>query len=154
MVLERILASTGKRGREPIPVCQRILNITSAHPRLPSARDRSGGLASGLTVVQGPLTTQHRERIVALAAQNRLPAVYPLRLFVTSGGLMSYGVDFVDMFRRAASFVDRILNGANPGELPIQEPTKVELVINRKAAKAIGLPIPPAILARADEVIE
>jgi putative ABC transport system substrate-binding protein len=92
--------------------------------------------------------------IIALAAKNRLPAIFPYRLFVASGGLMSYGPDLVDQYRRAAEYVDRILKGEKLGELPVQAPTKYELAINLKTAKALGLNVPSAILARADEVIE
>jgi putative ABC transport system substrate-binding protein len=114
------------------------------------AREPNGGLIA----LASPLTAVHREVIVALAARHRLPAVYPYRYFVNSGGLLSYGLDNIDLFRRAASYVDRILKGANAGELPVQAPTKFELVINLKAAKALGLEVPPTLLARADEVIE
>jgi ABC-type uncharacterized transport system substrate-binding protein len=109
---------------------------------------------TGLIVLPSPIALMHRERIVALAALRRLPAVYPYRYFATSGGLMSYGVDVIDLYRRAASYVDRILKGAPPGELPVQAPTKFEFVINLKTAKALGLDVPPSLLARADEVIE
>jgi putative tryptophan/tyrosine transport system substrate-binding protein len=108
----------------------------------------------GLVVQPTSLTTVHHERIISLAASHRLPAVYPLRLFATSGGLMAYGADNIDQYRRAAAYVDRILKGEKPGNLPVQQPTKFELVINLKTAKAMGLNMPPLVLARADEVIE
>jgi len=110
--------------------------------------------AGGLIILPDSFTTGHRDLIIALAARYRLPAVYPLRVFAASGGLISDGGDPIDIFRRAASYVDRILKGANPGDLPVQTPTKFELVINLKTANALGLSVPPMLLARADEVIE
>ena len=108
----------------------------------------------GLVVTSSALTVRHRDLIIALAVQHKLPAVYYERLFASAGGLISYGPDFVDQFRRSAGYVDRILKGEKPGELPVQAPTKYELVINLKTAKALGLEVPPTLLARADEVIE
>ncbi|MGA7531384.1 MAG: ABC transporter substrate-binding protein, partial [Pseudolabrys sp.] len=108
----------------------------------------------GLIVTASALATRHRDLIIALAARLRLPAVYPYRFFVTIGGLISYGPDFVDQYRQAAGYVDRILKGENPAELPVQAATKYELAINLKTAKALGLTVPPAVLARAGEVIE
>jgi putative ABC transport system substrate-binding protein len=112
------------------------------------------GSNGGLIVTASPLATARRDLIIALAARQKLPAVYYERFFAAAGGLISYGPDFVDQYRRAASYVDRILKGAKPAELPVQAPTKYELVINLKTAKALGLEVPPPLLARADEVIE
>ena len=108
----------------------------------------------GLIVTIGTLTDAHREVVSALAARHRLPAVYPFPFFVRSGGLISYGPDIVDSFRGAAGYVDRILKGEKPADLPVHQPTKIDLAINLKTAKALGLDVPPSILARADEVIE
>src|SRR5262249_26614981 len=109
---------------------------------------------SGLIVTGSPLADVHRELIIALAARYRLRAVYSDRVYVADGGLICYGPDRLDQYRRAAGYVDRILKGAKPADLPVQAPTKYELVVNLKPAKALGLDIPPTVLARADEVIE
>jgi ABC-type uncharacterized transport system substrate-binding protein len=114
------------------------------------AREPDGGLM----VLPDVSTVNHRDLIITIAARHRLPAIYPFRLFAASGGLVSYGTDVSDIFRRAASYVDRIFKGARPGELPVQGPTKFELVMNLRAAKMLGIAMPPLLLARADEVIE
>ena len=112
------------------------------------------GLDGGLIVTASPSQGIHRDLIIRLAAQHALPAVYPFRYMITSGGLISYGPDITDQFRRAASYVDRILTGERPADLPVQAPTKYELVINLKTAKALDLTVPQTLLATADEVIE
>jgi len=112
------------------------------------------GSNGGLIVTGSTGTLVHRDLIVTLAARYKLPAVYPYRYFASGGGLISYGPNSVDPFRRSADYVDRILKGEKPADLPVQAPTKYELVINLKTAKALGLAMPPAVLARADEVIE
>jgi ABC-type uncharacterized transport system substrate-binding protein len=109
---------------------------------------------SGLLLPPDTTTVLHRDLIIALAARHRLPSVYSIRFFVTAGGLMSYGVDQVEFFRHAASYVDRILRGAKPADLPVEAPTKYETVLNLKTAKALGIDVPPSLLVRADEVIE
>jgi putative tryptophan/tyrosine transport system substrate-binding protein len=111
------------------------------------------GPNSGLIVFNDLVTSVHRDLIVALASRHNMPAIYPFRSFVASAGLMAYGVDTTDMYRRAASYLDRILRGMRPEELPVQAPTKFELVINLKTAKVLGLTVSPMLLARADEVI-
>ena len=114
------------------------------------ARSSNGGLI----VTGSALASVHRDLIVTLAAQHKLPAVYPNRIYATLGGLISYGPDVVDQYRRAAGYVDRILKGDKPANLPVQAPTKFELVINLKTAKALGMTVPPTLLTQADEVIE
>jgi putative ABC transport system substrate-binding protein len=116
--------------------------------------DMTRARASALTVLGSTMLFIERRRLVDLAAKNRLPAVYQGREFVDAGGLMSYGANLADMFRRAATYVDKILKGAKPADLPVEQPTKFELVINAKTAKALGLTIPRALLLRADQVIE
>ena len=108
----------------------------------------------GLIVTSSALANVHRDLIIGLAARHRLPAVYSFRCFVGAGGLISYGPDPIDPYRRAAGYVDRILKGEKPADLPVQAPTKYELAINLKTARALGLDVPPTLLARADEVIE
>jgi putative ABC transport system substrate-binding protein len=120
--------------------------------RAVTAFARSGN--GGLIVTPSALTTRYRDLIVALAARHKLPAVYANRYFVSGGGLIFYGPDFVDQYRRAASYVDRILMGEKPANLPVQAPTKYDLVVNLKTARALGLTVPPALLTRANEVIE
>ena len=145
------------------PVERPLLPLTLSRSKRPSAtlgeiehaietfaREANGGLM----VLPDVSTTNYRDLIIALAARHRLPAVYPFRYFAASGGLMSYGSDLADVYRRAASYVDRILKGAAPGDLPVQAPVKFELVINLKTANALGLTVPPLWLGRADEVIE
>jgi putative tryptophan/tyrosine transport system substrate-binding protein len=112
------------------------------------------GSNCGLIVTISPLALRRRELIIALAARHRLPAVYAVRAFVDDGGLISYGPDDIEPYRRAAGYVDRILKGEKPADLPVQAPTKIDLVINLKTAKALGLDVPPMLLAIADEVIE
>jgi putative tryptophan/tyrosine transport system substrate-binding protein len=122
-----------------------IENVLDAFAREPNG---------ALMVLPDVSTMHHRDLIITIAARHRLPAIYPFRSFAASGGLLSYGTDVSDVFRRAASYADRILKGARPGELPVQGPTKLELVMNLRAAKMLGIAMPPLLLARADEVIE
>ena len=135
------------------------LDVSPVNVREPGEIERIiAGIAntphSGLIVTGSNFAIVHREAIIKLAGQYKLPAVYPLRFFVTAGGLISYGPDSREPHRRAASYVDRILRGEKPADLPVQAPTKYELVINRKTAQALGLTVPTSLLASADEVIE
>jgi putative tryptophan/tyrosine transport system substrate-binding protein len=132
----------------------RPVNVRDADEieRAVSAFSRSSN--GGLIVSASPSTATHRELIVTLAARHKLPAVFSNRSSVAAGGLMSYGLNFLDQYRRAAGYVDRILKGEKPADLPVQAPTKYELVINLKTVQALGLTVPQTLLARADEVIE
>jgi putative ABC transport system substrate-binding protein len=127
------------RGRDEIE--RAFTALTKAH-------------AQGVVVLPNPVTLMNQTQIVELAAKNRLPAMYPWPEFTESGGLMAYSTNRTEMYRRSAAFVDKILKGAKPGDLPIEQPTKFDLVINLKTARALGLTIPPSLLQRADQVIE
>ena len=132
-----------------------MLESLGPRPALESALAAMSKEPGGSFVAPGePLFFPHRSRLTELAAKYRLPAIYGFRVFVDAGGLMSYGTSLADLWRRAATYVDKILKGAKPGELPVEQPTKFELVINLKTAKALGLTIPPPLLGRADQVIE
>jgi len=159
-ILNRQNASWASLFREIEAVAPTLgVDATAVEGRDAAEIERSitafGGQSKGGLIVQPDgITSAHRQLIIDLAAKHGLPAVYPFRFFAADGGLMAYGVNAVDQFRRAASYIDRILRGAKPADLPVQAPTKFELVINLKTAKALGLKIPEAVLARADEVIE
>lgn len=133
------------------PVKGEVQDIAGAEKIFAKLAQDKGG---GLIIVGEPFTNLHRTEILALASRYRLPTICPYRIYANSGCLVSYGIDFADQFRRAATYVDRILKGDKPASLPVQSPTKFELVINLKTAKALGLEVPPTLLARADEVIE
>ena len=131
-----------------------VLAVNEAAELENAVREFSREVNGSLVVTPDALTVGNRERIIAAAARHRLPAAYPFRLFVTSGGLLSYGTDRADLYRRAAAYVDRVLKGAKVGDLPVQQPTRFDLVLNLRTANALGLTIPPTLLARADEVIQ
>jgi putative ABC transport system substrate-binding protein len=132
----------------------RAVNVRDADEIERSIAGFAQGSNGGLVVTGSAAAAAHRDLIVTLAARHRLPAVYNARLYGEIGGLVCYGADFLDQFRRAAGYVDRILKGEKPADLPVQAPTKYELVVNLKTAKALGIEVPPTLLARADEVIE
>jgi putative ABC transport system substrate-binding protein len=149
------------KNLEQADLAARALGVRLQYVEVRSFADFDGAFVEMTRARSGALTTPggtmlllHRKRLVDLVAKNRLPAVYPSREYVDAGGLMSYGPDFIDLFRRAATTVDKILKGAKPGDLPVEQPTTFKLVINVKAAKALGLTIPASVPARADQVIE
>ena len=147
--LRTITEAASPLGISITPV--RVRETADIEPRLSDYAQASKG---GLIVLPSPIAAAQRETIIAIAARHKLLAVYPFRFFVVSGGLLSYGADNADLYRRSATYVDRILKGTPPGELPVQLPTKFELAINLKTAKAIDITVPPTLLARADDVIE
>jgi putative ABC transport system substrate-binding protein len=139
---------------EALSIKLHSLEVRGPNPDLDVAfRTAKSERVGALITLPSPIVELHRQRVVELAAKSRLPAIYPSSEFVEAGGLMSYGPDRVDLYRRAAVYVDKILKGAKPSDLPVEQPTKFEFVINLKAAKRIGLTIPPNVLARADRVI-
>jgi putative tryptophan/tyrosine transport system substrate-binding protein len=147
--LQAAEAAAPSVGIEPVPTL--VENATDIERAIGSFASAPNG---GLVLIPDAAATVHRDLIIALAARHRLPAVYYSRMFAEAGGLMSYGNDLVDMFRQAASYVDRILRGDKPADLPVQAATKFETIINLKTAKALGLTVPPGLLVAADEVIE
>ena len=137
------------------------LGLDAAHLREPSDIERvvesvlaARNPGGGIVILPDQFTFAHRESIVELAARHRVPAIYPFRCFADAGGLISYGIDLLDLYRRVPSYVHRILNGARPADLPVQSPAKIELVINLRVARTLGLAVPQIMLVRADEVIE
>jgi putative ABC transport system substrate-binding protein len=145
------LLETAARSLKVVPIIAPVHSDVEIETAIIAVGREPGG---GVVVMPDVFMTAHRSLIISAAARNNVPAVYSLSVFARDGGLLSYGGDHVDTFRRAASYVDRILRGAKPAELPVQLPTKVEMAVNLKTAKALGLAVPPSILLRADEVIE
>jgi putative ABC transport system substrate-binding protein len=142
---------TAARSLKVVPITAPVRSDVEIEAAIVALGREPGG---GLVVMPDAFTDVHRLPIILAAARNNVPAVYYLSDFARDGGLLYYGADRVDTFRRAASYVDRILRGANPTDLPVQLPTKFEMVVNRGTAKALGLAVPPSILVRADELIE
>jgi putative ABC transport system substrate-binding protein len=142
---------TAARSLKVVPIIAPVHSDVEIETAIIAIGREPGG---GLVVMPDAFAQVHRVPIISAAARNNVPAVYGLSTFSRDGGLLSYGFDSVDTFRRAASYVDRILRGEKPGDLPVQLPTKFEMVVNRKTAKALGLAVPPSIMLRADEVIE
>jgi putative ABC transport system substrate-binding protein len=147
----RLSIETAARSLKVVPIGAPVRSDAEIETAIAALGREPGG---GLIVMPGNFTATHRAPIISAAARNNVPAVYTLSQFVREGGLLSYGPDLVDNFRRTATYVDRILRGAKPAELPVQFPTKFEMIVNLKTAKALGLTVPQSILLRADEVIE
>ena len=157
----RDATSPGTGSAEMQAAAARALGLQLQSLEVRSAKDFDGAFeavlkerAQALTTAASPVISTNQQRIVAFAAKNRLPALYPYSEFIEAGGLMFYGVSFSDLFRRAATYVDKILKGAKPADLPVEQPMRFEFIINLKAAKQIGVTIPPNVLARADKVIK
>jgi putative tryptophan/tyrosine transport system substrate-binding protein len=150
----QLTAATAANAAAQLGLNARLIEVRQPGEFESAFQAARAGRAQAIHILPSPFFSAHRRTLIKLADTNRLPALYEFRQYVEDGGLMSYGVDIRDMYRRSASFVDRILKGARPGDLPIERPTKFELVINLKAAKALALTIPPSLLARADQVIE
>ena len=142
---------TAARSLKVVPITAPVRSEAEIETAIAALGREPGG---GLVVISEVFAIAHRAPIILAAARNNVPAVYTQSYFARDGGLLAYGVDQVDLFRRAASYVDRVLRGAKPAELPVQLPTKFEMAVNLKTAKALGLTVPPSILLRADEVIE
>ena len=142
---------TAARSLKIVPIITPVHSDVEIEPAISVLGREPGG---ALVVMRDIFTATHRAQFILAAARNKVPAVYSQSFFARDGGLLSYGIDQVDNFRRAASYVDRILRGEKPGDLPVQFPTKFEMVVNAKTAKALGLTVPQSILLRADEVIE
>jgi putative ABC transport system substrate-binding protein len=142
---------TAARSLDVEPIIRPVHSVAEIEMAIIALGREPGG---GLVVPPGPFTGAHRALIISAAARNNIPAVYYESTFARDGALLSYGTDTVDIFRRAATYVDRILRGAKPGDLPVQFPTKFEMAVNLKTAKALGITVPQSILLRADEVIE
>jgi putative ABC transport system substrate-binding protein len=142
---------TAARSLKVAPIIAPVQSDAEIEMAITALGREPGG---GLVVMPEAFTLAHRAPIISAAARNNVPAVYGISEYARDGGLLSYGADLVDLYRRAASYVDRILRGAKPGDLPVQLPTNFEMVLNLKTAKALGLTVPPSIRLRADEVIE
>ena len=150
----QLIVEDTERAARAMGVQLKILAVQKSAPFEQVFETALFGQVDALIAVEDYFTLTYRTRIVEFSALSRLPAIYGLREFVDAGGLMSYGTDRRDLYRRCAAYVHRILTGANPADLPVEQPTKFELVINLKTAKALGLTIPPSVLQRADQVIE